>query len=131
MVAGYLATPAVSKQSLPVFEKPMIYYPLGVLMLAGIAEVLIGSAPIDLPRFRELLGTGSAYGLCVSYAESSEPNGLSAVLTIGRAFVGDSRAALILRNSIFCGGTLVEMRPQAAAQLGWRSQGRCLGQERR
>lgn len=109
-------TLGTSKQLLPVYDKPMVYYPLSVLMLAGIREILVITTPADLPRFQDLLGTGEQWGLQFTYTEQAVPNGLAQAFVIGREFIGSSCVSLVLGDNIFYGDTLSGLLQEASTQ---------------
>ena len=109
----YPITKGISKQLMPIYDKPMIYYPISVLMLAGIKEILVISTPYDLPGFKRLLGDGSDYGVHFEYAEQPSPDGLAQAFTIGKDFIGDDSACLVLGDNIFQGNGFSKMLKEA------------------
>lgn len=113
----YPVTKGVSKQLLPIYDKPMVYYPISTLMLAGIRDILVISTPQDLPAFKRLLGDGSDFGVNLSYAEQAVPNGLAQAFVIGKEFIGDDSACLVLGDNIFHGANFAQVLKEAVKNV--------------
>lgn len=113
----YPITKGISKQLMPIYDKPMVYYPISVLMLAGIRDILVISTPYDLPSFKRLLGDGSDYGISFTYAEQPSPDGLAQAFTIGKDFIGDDSVCLILGDNIFQGAGFTKMLKEAVSTV--------------